>query len=470
MATISFGGLGNGIDFGQVITQLIQVQRVPIDRLTDKKTDLQTKLTDYGTLGAKLLALQSAADKLRLPTSFDRSTTTVSDEAVLTATAASTAGQGSYSLQVTQLAKAHQITNKAAKAVATTTTDITSGAPATFTFRVGTGADQTVSLAAGATLDDLRSAINDLGAGVTASLINTGTEDTPAYRLALTATSSGATNTITVVADTTDLDFLNSSGTGGIDTLQAGQNAVVVLGDPSQNPITIQRSSNTISDAIPDVILSLKSTTSGTPITVSVNRDTGAIKENIKALVAAYNDIVKFINERSTYDVTTQQGGIFFNEGTAKTVLSRLRTALSSDVLGLTTFTNLGQLGFQTEREGTIALDDTALDNALTTNYSAVKALFINQASTVGVAQRTNAAVDFLDDVQNGAVTVRKNSVTDQIDDLTAEITRKEDALAAQEERLRLQFAALDALLRQLQGQSNFLQTRLLTQTTQRPS
>ena len=36
-----------------------------------------------------------------------------------------------------------------------------------------------MTLSNGATLDDLRSAINDLGAGVTASVINTGTESTP---------------------------------------------------------------------------------------------------------------------------------------------------------------------------------------------------------------------------------------------------------------------------------------------------
>ncbi|MDR4472173.1 MAG: hypothetical protein MRJ92_05825 [Nitrospira sp.] len=41
--------LGNGVDFGQVVTELAKVQRLPIDALTAKQKDLQTKLTDYGT-------------------------------------------------------------------------------------------------------------------------------------------------------------------------------------------------------------------------------------------------------------------------------------------------------------------------------------------------------------------------------------------------------------------------------------
>jgi flagellar hook-associated protein 2 len=119
---------------------------------------------------------------MRLPSNFDRSSVSVSDSTVLTATGSSSAAQGSYTVKVTQLAQSHQITSKAAKAVASTTTDIVSGGSGTFTFRVGTGTNQTVSLSATATIEDLKTAINDLGAGVTASVINTGSESAPVAR------------------------------------------------------------------------------------------------------------------------------------------------------------------------------------------------------------------------------------------------------------------------------------------------
>lgn len=458
---ISFGGLGNGVDFGQVVTELAKVQRLPIDALNTKKTNLQSKLTDYGTLGDKLLALQSAANAIRLPTSFDRTATTVSDDTKLTAQAGAGAATGSYTVQVTQLAKAHQITNSTAKAVAATTTPIVSGS-GTFTFKVGTGANQTVTLNDGATLDDLRSAINDLGAGVTASVINTGTTASPAYRLTLTATNTGVANAVTVVADTTNLDFTNTSGTGGSSTLQAGQNAIVVIGDPGQTTISIERESNVISDAIPDVTLTLKSKTVTTPtpepVTVNISTDPDSVKTNIKALATAYNDIVKFVNERTTYDISTKTGGIFFNESTAKNVLSQLRTALSGEVSGLPTYKSLGSIGFKTERDGTVTVDEAKLDAALASNYSATKALFISQSTSSGIADRVVKAVDFLDAVDTGAFTVRKASITSQIGKLTDEIGRKEDIASQYEERLRLQFASLDALLQKLKSQTSALQ------------
>lgn len=457
---ISFGGLGNGIDFGQVVDQLVKIQRLPIDKLTQTQTSLKSKLTDYGVLGTKLLALQGAADALRLATTFDRSSVSVSDASALGASASSTAVPGTYTVQVVQLAQAHQLTNKAAKAVASATTDIVSGTSATFTFRVGSGANQTVTLGANATVEDLKTAINELGAGVTASLLNTGTEADPAYRLVLTATTTGSAQAITIVTDTTDLDFLNASGTGGTDVLAAAQDAELVLGDPSQNPVTVTRSTNTIADAISGVTLTLLAPTGGGTVTVTVSRDLAAVKANIKAMAKAYNDIVTFINERSSYDITSQTGGLFFKEGTAKTVLSRLRLALSDEVSGLSTYTAVGQIGFKTERDGTITVDDAKLDAALSEQYGAVKALFIDQAGSTGVAQRINAAVDALDDVAEGALTLRKQSLTKQIDDLGDDIARKEEALAAYEARLRAQYAALDALLSQLQGQLAFLRSR----------
>ena len=460
MASISFGGLGNGLDFGQVVDQLVKVQRLPIDQLSQKKATAQSKLTDYALLGGKLLALQSVGDALRLSTSFDRSSTTVSDQTVLTASASSAATAGSYLVRVTQLAQSHQITNKSATAVASATTDIVSGASAAFTFRVGTGTDQTVTLSGTATLEDLQTGINDLGAGVTASIVNTGSDTTPAYRVILTATASGASNGVTIVADGTTLDFTNGGGTGGADTLQAAQDAIAIVGDPTLNPITLQRSSNVLTDAIPGVTLSLLKTTGSDTVSVNVTRDNGAVKESIKKFAAAYNDIVKFVNERTTYDVATKKGALFFAEPTAKGFLSQLRQALSAPVSGLTSYSSVGEIGFKTERDGVITVDDAKLDSVLSINYNAVKSLFINQATIAGVAQRVNVAIDAIDDISTGALTVRKNALTKQLSNLTVEIGRKEDALSAYEAALKRQYAALDGLLSRLKGQTTFLQSQ----------
>lgn len=464
MPTISFGGLGNGLDFGQVVDQLVKVAQLPVDRLTKKKTDLNSKFTDLTTVSTKVAALQSAAQALKLPTSFDKTSASVTDPTVLSVTASSSSTTGTYSIRVVQLAQSHQIVSKAAKAVSSATADIVSGGSATFTFKVGSGSNQTVTLGSSSTVTDLRDQINTLGVGVTASLINTGTEAAPSYRLALSSNNTGSENAITVVSDDTDLDLLNGSGTGGIDTLAAAQNAQIQIGDQALNPLTIERSSNTISEAIPGLTLTLTKTTGTETVQVSLSQDVDAVKTNIQALATAYNEVVKFINERTTYDVTTKQGGVFFNEGSARTVLSQLRTALSSSVSGATVYSGVGQIGFKTGRDGTITVDDGTLTTALSTNYNGVKALFSNQGAATGLAQSLVSAVDALNDVTGGALTLRKNGLTSEIARVGSDIARQEDSVSKYEERLRRQFSALDGLLRQLQGQSSFLQSQSSSQ------
>ncbi len=460
MANISFGGLGNGIDFGQVVDALVKVAQQPVDELTQKKSDLNTKFTDLTTLSTKVAAIQSAAEALRLPTSFDKTTASVTDSTVLSVSTDSTAAAGTYSIRVVQLAQSHQVVSKAAKAVSSPTTDIVSGGSATFTFKVGSGTNQTITLGATGTLTDLRDQISNLGAGVVASVINTGTDAAPSYRLALTATSTGSANAISIVTDETDLDLVNSSGTGGLDTLAAAQNAQIQVGDQALNPLTIERSSNTISDAIPGVALALTKTTGTGTVQVSLSQDTNAVKTNIKALATAYNEVVKFINDHSTYDVTAHTGGDFFDESSVKTVLSRLRTALSSTPSSATVYSSLGQIGFKTERDGTITVDDAKLSAALSTSYADVKALLSNQGAVTGLAQAVSSSVDALNDVSSGVLTLRKNGLTSQISQLGDEIARKQDSVNQYQDRLKLQYAALDALLRQLQSQSGFLQSQ----------
>ena len=454
--TISFGGLGNGFDYSQVVNALVQAASAPLNRLTQTQNTLSAKSTDYTTLTTKLQALQSATSALNIG-NYDQAVASVSDSTVLTATAASTAATGSYIVQVSRLAQAHQITNKSAKAVATTTSSIVSGASAVFSFQVGSGSVQTVNLSTGASIQDLQNGINNLGAGVTASVINTGTAASPAYRLVLTSNSTGASNAITISADGTALDFLNSSGTGGTDTLQAAQDAQIKVGDPTLNPITVTRSSNTISDAISGVTMTLTKTTGTGTVNVNVTQNPSAVKANIKALVTAYNDVVTFINSKNTYDAKTRQGGTFFAEGTPGTVLSKLRQSLNATMTGTTTYTTVGQIGFSTNRDGTITLSDSSLSTALNSNYGDVKALLVGQISNPGIAKQLSNAIDALDDVSSGAVTLKQNSLTDQIRHLTDQIAIQQEYISQYQQRLQLQYARLDSLLRTVQSQSSFL-------------
>ncbi len=458
---ISIGGLGNGIDFGPIVDLLVQSERIPIDRINERKLEAQSKQTDFGLLGGKLLSLQSASAALRTRLSFDKnsiSTTSASSQTVLTASVSSTAAAGTHTVKVNQLASAHQIVSKASTAVTASDTDIVSGSTGTFSFAVGSGSTQTVNLDSSGTLEDLRNGINDLGAGVSASILNTGTESSPAYRLVLSSNESGASNAITISADDTDLDTV----TTGVDTFQAAQDSEIILGDETLDPVTINRSNNTLTDVISGITLNLQAEDLTNSVTISVTQDTAAVKEGISAYVTAYNDVVEFVNERTTFDVETGERGLFVGDSLARSVLDRIRQATFSQISGLTTYTGASQIGFETQTgDGTIKLNEDTLDAVLSADYSAVRDLFIQNPTTgtEGIAELVVDAVDALDDVEFGALTLRQNSLTDQIDDFSAQIALKEADLLRFEEQQRIKFANLDGLLGSLQGQLDALAT-----------
>lgn len=455
---ISFGGLGNGVDFGPIVDALVQARAIPIDRLNQQKLDAQAKQTDFALLGGKLTGLQSAATSLKTRLSFDKnqvSVTSASAQTLLTASASSTVASGTHTVTVHELASAHQIVSKASTAVALESTDIVSGSSATFSFQVGSGAVQTVNLGADGTLEDLRNGINDLGVGVGASILNAGTEATPAYRLVLSANDTGASNGITISADTTMLDTV----TTGVDTFQAAQDSQVVLGTGA-GAITLDRSNNTLTDVISGLTLNLQAMDKNNPVTISVTKDVEAVKEGISSFVTAYNDVVSFIKERSKFDIETGDRGIFVGESLTRTVLDRIRQSTFSQISGLTAFTGVAQIGFETQTaDGSIKLNDTALDAALSSNYSAVRDLFVKNPTTgtEGIAGLVANAVDGIDDIEFGSLTLRQKSLTNQIDDFAEKISVKEAALARFEELQRIKFANLDGLVASLQGQLDSL-------------
>ena len=268
MAGISSPGVGSGLDVNSIVTQLMTLEQRPIGTLNTKEAGFQAKLTAYGSLKGAFSAVQSAAKALTVATTFTSRTVAVSDPTILSAAADTTATAGSYAVEVTQLAKYHAVRSNTAYAATTETLNT-----GTLAIKVGVGATVNVTIdSSNNTLAGIRQAINDANAGVTATIVNTGTTN----RLVLTSNTLGSAGTVDV-AVTEDgigpydhaLADLKSTGLGTILVeTQAADDAQFKI-----NNIAINRSSNTVGDAIGGVTLNL--TKLGTT-SVAISKNTGA--------------------------------------------------------------------------------------------------------------------------------------------------------------------------------------------------
>ncbi len=446
MATLTVSGLSTGIDYDNLIQQLLEVERIPVQRLERQKTTFEQKGAAYTDLSNKLEALESAADALRLSTSFGGKETTVSDETVFTTNVSSSATTGNYSMTVNQLALAHKL--KAGVGLASADAIVASGS-GQFTFKVGdAGTEYTVDLEAGMTLEDFKNAINDLDGGIHAVMINDGTDTNP-YQLILSSDQTGADNKIIVTQDGTNLGLpVNDTDLTSDLHLQAPQDAEIVM-----DGLTVYRSSNTVTDLAPGVSLFLHKAAPATAVTLQVSEDREAVQESVQALVDSYNDVINFIHSRNEYDTEDNEADPLFGEGTVRSIERRMSRIVSTGVTGLPSdMRALSQIGVSTERDGTIKLNVGKLQDALDENLEGVTNLFVKGGTTEGIAQQFYQLAFGATRSGDGDLAIRMDGLQDRIRELNSKIELEEASLERQEDRLRVRFANLENLIASLQS------------------
>jgi flagellar hook-associated protein 2 len=279
---LAVGGLASGLDTDSIISKLSELQRQPIVKLQRREADYQVQLTKYEGLQGLLSTFQSAATALKDPAGLTGFSATSGNSELFTASAGSTAAAGTYNVKISQLAQNQKLKSIG---VATSTEAIGAG---TLHLRVGSAAVTDIAITDTNTLSDVAKAINAAKAGVTATVVFDGT----AHSLTLTANDTGAANIIKLTA--TDIDgndtditaglsrLVYDAGVGGTKNLsqtQAALDATIEV----DGVTGITRSSNTISDVITGVTLTLKSQPAppDNASTLTVSRDTAGFKGKI---------------------------------------------------------------------------------------------------------------------------------------------------------------------------------------------
>lgn len=142
MATRSIGG--GGIDVTGIVSQLMTLERRPLQALTQRETQISSRMAAYGRLQGGVAMLQSAAATLARPASFNSLRANVAGEGATAAvTDSSKAVPGTYDLKVSTLATSHALATQAFAAGAsvgngTLTIELGSVSGGTFTRKAGT--------------------------------------------------------------------------------------------------------------------------------------------------------------------------------------------------------------------------------------------------------------------------------------------------------------------------------------------
>ncbi len=460
---IMLSGLSTGMDTRALIEALMTAERRPLNLLQARKSTVEDERKLFQEFNSLLLQLRSASQAIDNQNSVNSATSvseefltfaaTSSDESILTATATGNATPGEYEITVNQLAT---IGREFSGAFTSDSTAIAT-AGQTMTIDYGGTTDITLTFTGGESLQAIRTAINndsDNDGNVRAEIVYEG--GAGGYRLIISGTQTGEDNDITVTT--------NLSGPSGsppfIDATKeivAGNSEIEVLG------LTIERDSNTITDAIPGVTLNLLGEHgAGESLTLNIETDLEGIKTSLQNFADAYNAVVGFVRKQSQFDEATKRAGLLSGNPTLRGVQLQIQMILTDEyTFANNDFTSIGQIGLEFQSDGTLKINADVLEEALNKNAQDVREFFgffdEDPESDNGLASSLAVALAPLTRSGDGTLAVISQTLQDNVKDLEGQIDRLERRLEQREETLIRQFTAMESAVAALQSQLSFL-------------
>jgi len=441
---LSAAGITSGLDVDSIVSQLMALERRPLDLLQQKKDTIDARISAYGTLKSALSTFQDAMQQLSTPAALKIFNATSGNDSVFTASAGDTAAASSFGIEVIRMAERHKFSS----AEQLDTYTVGGKNNDALVIQVGSNpADTlTVDLGTASTFSDIRDAINNDPAnpGVNASIVfgNNGNQ-----KLVLTASDSGAANALTFSYQ----GKVKASDFGLQEINNISGNTALLDAEVSIDGYSVTRANNTIDDVITGVTLDLNAADPGFVYNLDIARDTSSVADNVQAFADAYNAVMTEIDKLRDDELATDS--LLFS------VERGLRNIMNAPASGLPSGLGyLGEIGVTFQRDGTLAVDKADVESALTNNFNAVSELFSTAGQ--GFANRLDTLVDgwlAIDGLIDGR--------TDTLDDSKRRLERREESLEYRmtqiEARLFAQFSQLDTLLGSLQGTSDFLTQQL---------
>jgi flagellar hook-associated protein 2 len=442
---LSVTGLASGLDTTEIIAALMAAEREPVTRLTDEQEKLQGDQTQLQSIQSSLQQLALQASEFSLPSSFESTqSVTSSDSALVSAAASVGAVIGGHEVEVTQLATAAQ---------------------RGFAFTSPTGEakvtieGQEFAVKAGETAKEFANSINsDSKATVFAAALEDGT-------VVLSARATGNTGA----------EFIKVTETGGVlsenaELAREGKDAEFKV-----DGVTGTSASNTVSDAIAGVTLTLNGLTSAAtgPVTVDVQApgpSVKAIEGQVQSFIKLYNSTVEAIHKQLTTKTPSKPStaaefgtGTLFGDFELTSLLDDMRQTMYEPIAGLSAeMSSPADIGVSTDAAtGGSSASQSSIEGLLTLNTSKLEEAV--QANPAGVQQMLEQWSKGLQTLVNdaagpgGTLESRITGDSGQISQLGQQISSMNELLAMREKALQQTYAQLESVIAQNTAQGDAL-------------
>jgi flagellar hook-associated protein 2 len=457
MATISSPGIGSGLDVKSIVSQLVAIEKQPLDKLKLQAATVQTKISAFGQIKSMVSTLADAAGKLTSVTGWNAVSATSSNSSAVSATAIGGTLPTTFSVEVQGLAKAQATASASllpvggALGAGTLRLELGQWSVSPASFTPGAGVPVDIDITASDTVFDIASKINGADAGVTATVLS----DASGERLLLRGKNTGEEAGFRL--SVTDADGVNDDANGlsrlvaGSTVTQAAENARATV-----NGIAVTSATNTFANTVAGVTFKAEAVTTAA-VDITIAKDNSALTKNIDDFVAAYNAINELLSDATKYDGTTKQAGLFQGDSTAIGLQNALRSAVQSVSTASSVFQRLADVGITQQLGGNLAVDSAKLAKALE-KPDEVKNMFrsTESGSAQGIAVKIKALTTSLLSV-DGFFKAKDATLQLSLDRNAKDQTRVSERAQAVETQLNRRYSALDTQLASLNALNAYI-------------
>ena len=399
---ITAGGLISGIDSKSLIAQLVAIESKPISRLQTQITSLKSQQSAIRSVRTQLTGLRSDLQNFRLNLVFGGYNANSSDTDVLTTSiSGANPAQGSFAINVTQLASATTANSSAKLGAAISPSAVLNSSGIKTAVTAGTFTINGVQFTAAPTtqsVNDIIAAINGSSAGVTASYNAT----TDKITLANTVASNTAVINLGANADTSNLlAAFNLSGATQSTNLSGSTELSSTVNLGAVDTTKVLNSANFANGAITSGSFSIN----GVSISVDPTTDT-------------LQDVINRINSSDAHVTASYDGSTDKINFISTTLGSRtISFGAGGDTSNFLSRTNLSTATQTAGKDATFTVNggpvQTRNTNEVSDAVSGVTLKFLSDGtSTVAVTQDTDKVIagikKFVDDF-NASVSMVKD-------------------------------------------------------------
>jgi flagellar hook-associated protein 2 len=424
-------------DFQLIVDRAVSIASLPIKNMQNDQAELVVKKQLLSSLGGDIGKLADAVAALADQGSTQGLAATSSDTGKVTVTLNGAADPATY-----VISNITSIASKASEATQTGLADTDTAAVDgdNLLWLEFDGDFHAIDLSTyGNNLEGLKEAIDDLGLGLSSSIVNSGDQG-GLYHLSLSATTTGAKSLKL---------WTDGAGTGSnlLTGVNQGSNAEFHL-----NGVPVENSSNTVTGVIPGATLTIKGTTSGGTVTVDLASSRTALQAALEDFVEAFNTVTVALNAQ-----TGENAGLLSGDSIVRHTRDLLRS-MTGYRDGGALISSLTSLGIEMNDTGEMTLNEATFSDLSSAELTDAFR-FLGTASTGFGAFA--ARLEGISDPTTGLIKKQQDTYDSTDEHLQGQIDTISERIAVMQNNLLLQLQQADVLLASLERQKSMLEASL---------